>query len=116
MKKCWPLLRVKSTTMLFLRTDGTPKGLCMVADLVKKTIRRRLDLDVNVHLFRHIGTMIYLDAHPGDFGVPKVMLGHKWQTTTEKFYARLGSTKAIQHFTAAVLGERNTLVTKLKIA
>ena len=116
MTKCWPLLKAKPTNLLFLRTDGTPKGRLMVADLVKRTIRRRLDLDVHVHLFRHIGTMIYLDAHPGGFGVPKVMLGHKWQTTTEKFYARLGSTKAIQHFTAAVLGERNALVTQLKIA
>lgn len=116
MKKCWPLLRKKKTNLLFLRTDGTAKGLGMVASLVKSTIRRRLDLDVNVHLFRHIGTMIYLDAHPGDFGVPKMMLGHKSQATTEKFYARLKSTKAIEHFTAAVLGERNALVSKLKIA
>lgn len=116
MKKCWPLLKVKPTSMLFLRTDGTPKGRGMVADLVKRTIRRRLDLDVNVHLFRHIGTMVYLNAHPGDFGVPKVMLGHKWQTTTEKFYARLRATKAIDHFTTVVLGERNARLTKLKIA
>lgn len=116
MAKCRPLLKAKATNMLFLRTDGTPKGRCMVADLVKRTIRRRLDLDVNVHLFRHIGTMIYLDAHPGDFGVPKVMLGHKWQTTTEKFYARLCATKAIEHFTTVVLGERNARLTKLKIA
>lgn len=116
MAKCRPLLKAKATNMLFLRTDGTPKGRCMVADLVKRTIRRRLDLNVNVHLFRHIGTMIYLDAHPGDFGVPKVMLGHKWQTTTEKFYARLCATKAIEHFTTVVLGERNARLTKLKIA
>ena len=115
-KKCRPLLMGKPTDMLFLRTDGSAKGRCMVADLVKRTIRRRLELDVNVHLFRHIGTMIYLNAHPGDFGVPKVMLGHKWQTTTEKFYARLCATKAIEHFTTVVLGERNARLTKLKIA
>lgn len=116
MKKCRPVLKGKPTDMLFLRTDGSAKGLCMVADLVKRTIRRRLDLYVNVHLFRHIGTMIYLEAHPGDFGVPRVMLGHKSQTTTEKFYARLCATKAIEHFTKVVLGERNARLTKLKIA
>jgi site-specific recombinase XerD len=116
MKKCRPLLKGKPTDMLFLRTNGSEKGLCMVADLVKRTIRRRLDLDVNIHLFRHIGTMIYLEAHPGDFGVPRVMLGHKSQTTTEKFYACLCATKAIEHFTKVVLGERNARLTKLKIA
>lgn len=115
MTKCWPRLKAKPTNLLFLRTDGTSKGRGMVADLVKRTIRQRLDLDVNVHLFRHIGTMIYLNTHPGDFAVPKVMLGHKWQTTTEKFYARLCATKAMDHFTTVVLGDRNSRLTKLKI-
>ena len=115
-KKCRPLLMGKSTDTLFLRADGSAKGRNMVADLVKRTIRRRLDLDVNVHLFRHIGTMIYLNAHPGDFSVPKVMLGHKWQTTTEKFYAWLCATKAIDHFTTVVLGDRNARLTKFKLA
>ena len=36
----------------------------MMANLVSRTISRRLDLDVNVHLFRHFGTMLYLDAIP----------------------------------------------------
>jgi hypothetical protein len=60
--------------------------------------------------------MLYLDAHPGDFGVPKVMLGHASDLTTQHFYAWLESTKAILHFTSAVLGARNDRVSKLKIA
>jgi integrase len=116
MKKCWPLLKEKPTGKLFPMADGTPNGRIKVAGLVTRMIRRRLDLDVNLHLFRHIGTMLYLDAHPGDFGVPKIMLGHKSDMTTQRFYAWLESTKAIQNFTAAVLGARNERVSKLKIA
>jgi len=114
--KCWPLLKKKPTSMLFPHENGSLKNRTRIAGLVQRTIRRRLDLDVNVHLFRHIGTMLYLDAHPGDFGVPKVMLGHKSDVTTQRFYARLEATKAIQNFTAAVLGVRNGRVAKLKIA
>ena len=116
LKKCRPLLLKKPTDMLFLRTNGEPKGRVMMANLISRTIRRRLDLDINVHLFRHIGTMLYLDAHPGNFGVPQVMLGHTSDKTTQKFYAHLQATQAIKHFTAAVLGARNDKVAKLKIA
>jgi integrase len=113
---CRPLLLKKSSDMLFLRANGEPKGRTMTANLITRTIRRRLDLDVNVHLFRHIGTMLYLDAHPGHFGVPQVMLGHTSDRTTRKFYAHLQTTQAIRHFTAAVLGTRNDEVNRLRIA
>lgn len=115
LKKCRPLLQKQPSDMLFLRTDGTPKGREMVAYLISSMIRRRLGLDVNVHLFRHIGTMLYLDAHPGNFGVPQVMLGHTSDKTTQRFYAHLQATKAIKHFTAAVLGARDGKIAKLKL-
>ena len=116
LKKCRPLLLKEPTDLMFLRTNGEPKGRAMMANLVRRTIRRHLDLDVNIHLFRHIGTMLYLDAHPGHFGVPQVMLGHSSNKTTQQFYAHLQTTRAIKHFTAAVLGGRNDRVAKLKIA
>jgi integrase len=115
LKKCRPLVMKAQTGILFLRPDGKPYKREQLAGLVSRTIRRHLDLDVNVHLFRHIGTMLYLDTHPGDFGVPQAMLGHTSDLTTRKFYARLEATKAIQHFTAAVLGERNGRISKLRI-
>ena len=110
------MLLKEPTDLMFLRTNGEPKGRAMMANLVSRTISRHLGLDVNVHLFRHFGTMLYLDAHPGHFGVPQVMLGHRSSKTTEQFYAHLQTTRAIKHFTAAVLGGRNDKVAKLKIA
>jgi hypothetical protein len=77
----------------------------MIANLVSRTIRRRLDLDINVHLFRHIGTMLYLDAHPGHFGVPQVMLGHT--STKTRSSTPAPDDTGHRHFTAAVLGARN---------
>lgn len=111
---CRPQLQKSPTARLFLRKDGSPFKPEDLAGLVQRTIRRHLGIDVNVHLFRHIGTMLYLDAHPGEYGVPQRMLGHKSQVTTQRFYARLEATKAIKHFTTAVLGERNQRIAKLK--
>lgn len=115
LKACRPLLQKGPTTRLFLRKDGSSYKPEDLAGLVRRTIRKHLGIDVHVHLFRHIGTMLYLDAHPGNFGVPQRMLGHKSDVTTQRFYARLEATKAIKHFTAAVLGERNQRIAKLKI-
>ena len=95
--------------------DGTPKKPSDVAYLVTSTVRKRLGLDVNVHLFRHIGAMLFLDKHPGSFEVVRVMLGHKSILTTQKFYARLKATKAIELFTSAVFGERDAMIGKLKL-
>jgi integrase len=114
LNKCRPLLLKEPTDRMFLRTNGQPKGGTMMANLVSRTLRRHLDIDVNIHLFRHIGTMLYLDAHPGHFGVPQVMLGHTSTKTTQQFYAHLQTTRAIKHFTAAVLGARNDEVAKHK--
>jgi integrase len=111
-----PQLQKSPTSRLFLRKDGSPFSPAQLAGLVHRTIHRHLGIDVNVHLFRHIGTMLYLDAHPGNFGVPQRILGHKSEVTTQRFYARLEATKAIKHFTAAVLGERNQCIAKLKLA
>jgi hypothetical protein len=116
LQKCRPLLLTKPSDMLFLRTNGEPHTNRTMAALVSRTIRRRLDLDVNVHLFRHIGTMLYLNVHPGHFGVPQAMLGHRSGKTTQRFYAHLQATQAFAHFTDAVLGARNDEITKLGMA
>ena len=115
LQKCWPVLATSPTSALFLRSDGTPKGSVMMANLIVTTVRRRLGLDVNVHLFRHIGAMLFLDKHPGSIEVVRVMLGHGSTKTTEQFYARLKATKAMELFTTAVFGDRDTMVEQLKL-
>jgi site-specific recombinase XerD len=67
-----------------------------------------------VHLFRHIGAMLFLETHPGALEVVRIMLGHKSTKTTSAFYARMKATKAVQLFTDAVLGERDLKIDQLK--
>lgn len=115
LKRCWPLLQQEPCTKLFLRGNGKLKGSEGVAYLVRRVVRQRLGLDVNVHLFRHIGAMLYLDEHPGNLEVVRVMLGHGSTRTTQQFYARMKATRAIELFTKVVLGERDGLIKKLKL-
>lgn len=112
LEKCRPLLMKEPTSTLFLRADGTPKGRDGMANLVVKTVRRRLGLEVNTHLYRHIGAMLYLNQHP-DLETVRIMLGHTSIRTTERFYARLKATRAIELFTKAVLGGRDATIDKL---
>ena len=113
--KCRQLLLKQPTNRLFLGTDGIPLLGQDVYHLVKSRIQKRLGLDVHLHLFRQIGAMLFLDAHPGKLGVVKTMLGHKGDKTTERFYARLKATKAIEFFTEAVLGGRDAMIKTLKL-
>ena len=115
LKRCWPVLQKEPGSKLFLRKNGKLKGSEGVAHLVRRVVRQRLDLDVNVHLFRHIGAMLYLDEHPGNLEVVRVMLGHGSTKTTQQFYARMKATRAIELFTKTVLGERDALIAKLKL-
>jgi site-specific recombinase XerD len=115
MKKCRPRLVKGPTNVLFLRTDGTPKGGQGLYHLLRSCVARRLGLDINPHLYRHIGAMLFLEANPGQLETVRIMLGHKSDTTTKQFYARLKATKAIQLFTAAVLGGREEAIRKLKL-
>ena len=113
--KCRRLLLKHPTTALFLRKDGAPKGSMMMAHLIVNIVRKRLGLDVNLHLFRHIGAMLFLDQHPGCIEVVRVMLGHTNPKTTEKFYARMKATKVLELFTTAVLGGRDAKVEQLRL-
>jgi site-specific recombinase XerD len=113
--KCRPLLLKKPTDCLFIAVNGDPKSRSTMAELVTRTVRQRCNLDVNVHLFRHIGAMLYLEQHPGNLEVVSKMLGHSTPRTTEKFYARLKATKAIELFSHAVLGGRDAMIAKLKL-
>ena len=56
--------------------------------------------------FRHIATKLYLDAHPGAYGVVRLLHGHKSVDTTTRFYCGEETAAAIQHYDAHILNVR----------
>jgi integrase len=59
---------------------------------------------VNAHLFRHIGSKLFLDANPGGYEVIRRVLGHKKISTTMRFYTGFEGKAAARHFDQVILG------------
>ena len=54
---------------------------------VFRTIRKETGLEMNVHLFRHLAAMIWLQAHPGAYEAVRRLLGHARLSRTLDVYA-----------------------------
>ena len=53
--------------------------------------------------FRHFAAKHYLERHPGDFGIVKVLLGHTSVTSTLNTYSRLDVAGVAGRVDAALL-------------
>jgi integrase len=83
------------TTAFFPRPDGRPRDPGKLGELVEERIHKWLGLNVNMHFFRHLAAMQYLEAFPGQYESVRRFLGHAKIDTTTGYYAPL-STKAIR--------------------
>lgn len=92
-----------SCRWLFSRRDGNgPVDPVVLAKRVKRTIRQRTGLMVNVHLFRSLGAKIYLDQNPGGYEVVRRVLRHKHLSTTTAAYTGMESISAAKQFDRTV--------------
>jgi integrase len=62
---------------LFVNIDGTAKHSQSVALLIRKTLRKRVGIELTPHQFRHLSARTVLDAEPGAYETVKQLLGHK---------------------------------------
>ena len=94
-----PNLVAVSCRWLFARRDGDGAvNPTVLATRIKRTIRKRTGLTVNVHLFRALGAKIYLDQNPGGYEVVRRALGHKHLSTTTAAYTGMESISAAKQF------------------
>ena len=100
-----PVLLKQPTDALFPGAGTKAKSSGALATQISKTMLKFTGLKVNVHLFRHAGGKIFLDARPGQYEVMRRVLSHRSITTTSSFYAGAETRAAGQHF-AAVIAER----------
>jgi integrase len=99
-----PLLRREPSPWLFPGRGGdTPKSRDMLRSQIIDCVKQRCGLLVNPHLFRHIAAKLYLDAHPGAYGVVRLLHGHKSVDTTTRFYCGMETAAAMQHYDDHIL-------------
>ena len=66
-------------------------------------------ISLHVHLFRHIGALLYLKRNPGGYEVLRRVFGHKSLATTVSAYCGLEALFAAQHFDDEILAHNDTL-------
>ena len=108
-----PFLLKQPTDALFPGAGGKAKSSGVLAPQISKTVFKYTGLKVNVHLFRHAGGKIFLDARPGQYEIMRRVLSHRSITTTTSFYAGAETRAAGQHF-ASVIAERRRALERLK--
>jgi len=76
-------------------------------DHLSKQVKKRLGIEFNCHLFRHLAAKIYLKSHPEDFATVQMLLGHRQAQTTIDFYCKFDRDDALARFDDAVFKRRD---------
>jgi integrase len=82
---------------LFVKVDGTAKGVRSVARLIVFYAKTRAGIILSPHQFRHLSAKVLLDAQPGAFETVRQLLGHNNMQTTVNAYAGIDSRRAARH-------------------
>ena len=98
-----PLLCPPGTPWLFPRRDGIGHvHLDLLSARVRQWIFNEAGLKVNVHLFRHIAAMMWLNSHPGQYEVLRRLLGHKELSQTMNAYTGFEAGTATRLFAEVI--------------
>jgi hypothetical protein len=108
-----PFLMRQATDAVFPGRSGKAKTSGALASQISNTVFKYTALKVNVHLFRHAGGKIFLDARPGQYEIMRRVLSHRSIATTTSFYAGAETRTAGQHF-ASVIAERRRALERRK--
>ena len=98
-----PLLLDAPSPWLFPGIGGGSKCPVSVGMQISSGIHRHCGLQMNTHLFRHLAAKLYLDSHPGAYGVVRLVNGHKSVNTTTTYYCGTETAAAMRHFDRHVL-------------
>ena len=99
---------------LFPGRKGRHKVPATLGGQIAQHVRNATGLEVNAHLFRHIGAKLFLDANPGGYEVVRRVLGHESIDTTTNFYTGFETASAARHFDAEILKLRSNLAGRPK--
>ena len=99
---------------LFPGEDGKAKHPNTLSKQVTDAVKRYLGIAFHMHLFRHAGGKIFLDAKPGQYEVVRRVLGHKSLATTTSIYTGAETRSAGQLFAQVINDRRLDLEAELK--
>jgi integrase len=112
LKEHRPVLLKGQSDWLFPGRDGKAKSDQAIRANIVGAAKRLCGLTITPHQFRHINAKLYLDAHPGAYGVVRLTLGHKSVETTTQFYCGTETAAALRYHDEHILKLRKTPVAK----
>lgn len=99
MSRYQPVLAKLPTDTLFPgRKPGTRSSDTGMRKIISDWLRKRLGVEMNPHLFRHLSALIFLNQNPGQYESVRQLLGHKNLQTTIEFYAGFEADEAMRRF------------------
>ena len=98
-----PVLLEEPSDWLFPGLTDRPKSSERMATQISETIKRRLGLLMNVHLFRHLSAKLILESHRGAYGTVRFLHGHKSVQTTMRHYMSLETKNVVQQYDDMIL-------------
>lgn len=109
-----PTLAPPNCRWLFPNKRGGHLSTRSFWSTLRSVVRRYTGLTVNPHLFRHIGSKIFLSAHPGSYEVMRRTLAHSSLDTTTTFYTGLETGEATKLYYQNVLKLRKDAQDRLR--
>ena len=109
-QRCRPLLVDQPSPWLFPGEDGKAKAPQTLRGQIIRCIRERIGLRMFPHAFRHFAAFVFLQAHPGAYGVLRLVHAHKSVDTTTKYYCGMEALPAIRLFDETILKLRENPV------
>ncbi|NBU13422.1 MAG: site-specific integrase [Alphaproteobacteria bacterium] len=109
-----PLFLSEPCDALFPGENGKAKHPNTISKQVTDTIKKYLGIEFNMHLFRHAGGKIFLDAKPGHYEIVKRVLGHKSLSTTTSIYTGAETRSAGQLYAKVINDRRLEIEAELK--
>jgi hypothetical protein len=86
-----------------------PKNAAGITTQIAGTVFECSGIKMHVHLFRHVGALLYLKRNPGGYEVLRRVFGHRSLATTVSAYCGLEALFAAQHFDNEILAHSDAL-------
>ena len=109
-----PRLCDPTNTWLFPGMNGKHKAVVSLSVQIRRTLLEEIGIDMNAHLFRHFGAMLYLRANPGGYEVVRQVLGHRSINTTVMAYTGMEGAATVKHFDETILKLREAPVLDIR--
>jgi integrase len=93
-----PVLADPAAPYLFPGKNGNAKSSDMMRTQIKRATHNDGAIDITPHFARHFAAKHFLTANPGQYGVVRLVLGHRSVNTTTKYYADTDSIHANKIF------------------